>query len=348
MVPRLSFRVLIFSLALLLLTASHFGAMVLILWDAGASDRLFLGASRIRAGVHRFAKLEIAEHPSTAEEVGKRIESEWRMIPEKPRPFSLYREQQESFLLDFNRLRPIWARIKMDAQRFRADPSPAHREALLASSEDFWKAQEVVAEFVDELKIRKRLLFGGMVLLAFLMVLGVLVILVVNHREIRGRLEPQATLDSLTGVLNRGAFTARMAKRAHPGVGAILMLDIDLFKQVNDRYGHQAGDEVLRLLGDILRRSVRDEDFVGRVGGEEFALWLPGQSLSNALEVAERIRDLVGRTPFPIAGSVTVSIGISLLHPSMSWEHAQKRADEALYRAKAQGRNRVLFSPEPA
>lgn len=346
--PRLSLRVFIFALALLLLTASHFGAMLLILWDAGASDRLFLSASRIRAGVHRFAKLEIAGHSTVAEEVGKRIEAEWRTIPEKPRPFSLYHDQQESFLEDWYRLRPIWDRIKLDAQRFRTEPSAAHREALLESSEAFWKAQGVVAEFVDELKIRKRLLFGGMVLLAFLMVLGVLIILVVNHREIRGRLEPEATFDSLTGVLNRGAFGARMSKRAHPGLGAILMLDIDLFKQVNDTYGHQAGDEVLRLLGDILRRSVRDEDFVGRVGGEEFALWLPGQSLSNALEVAERIRDLVGRTPFPIAGSVTVSIGISLLHPSMSWEQAQKRADEALYRAKSQGRNRVLSAPEPS
>ena len=127
---------------------------------------------------------------------------------------------------------------------------------------------------------------------------------------------------------------------------AVLMLDLDHFKAVNDRYGHAVGDTVLRSFAEILRDSLRSSDLAGRVGGEEFAVLLPHTDLAGALLLAERIRHAVAsycRVPQHPELRMTVSIGASELLPEdPSPEVALARADAALYRAKQEGRNRVV------
>ncbi|MBC7995867.1 MAG: diguanylate cyclase [Rhizobacter sp.] len=155
--------------------------------------------------------------------------------------------------------------------------------------------------------------------------------------------------DSLTELLNRRALDdllrdeARRATRANRPF-AVLMIDADYFKGINDRFGHAAGDEALRHLAQILRTVMRDIDRVGRFGGEEFIVMLPGTSASEAVSAAERLRDALLRRPWAWQGEVlrlTVSTGVAAWRgPHDEVDMLLKRADAAMYRAKSLGRDR--------
>ncbi|SHH64010.1 CHASE domain-containing protein [Massilia sp. CF038] len=174
---------------------------------------------------------------------------------------------------------------------------------------------------------------------------------ITERKRIDAELLQLASTDFLTGLPNRREFMGRMEDqlaRMQRDVGecaSVLMLDIDHFKQVNDRHGHAVGDEVLCHLAEVLRSSQRKIDTPGRMGGEEFALLLPGADIDAAAAFAERLRQSVAGSPYPgEAGplAVTVSIGIASMYPQDgSADAALKRADRALYRAKEAGRNRV-------
>ena len=138
---------------------------------------------------------------------------------------------------------------------------------------------------------------------------------------------------------------------------AVMLVDIDHFKSVNDSHGHLAGDSVLRHVADLLRTRLRAQDLVGRYGGEEFMVLLPHTPLGGALELAETLRRAVERLPCVGGGKeipVTVSIGVcgGPLQPADGWDGLVQGADEALYAAKLAGRNRVestaLAAPRPA
>jgi diguanylate cyclase (GGDEF)-like protein/PAS domain S-box-containing protein len=157
--------------------------------------------------------------------------------------------------------------------------------------------------------------------------------------------------DDLTGVANRRAFfeAAELEltrNRRTPRPTALVLFDADHFKQINDRHGHPAGDAVLRQLGAALSLTFRQVDVVARVGGEEFAVLLPSSTLAGAAAVAERLRQLVESQPAMVDGApigYTVSAGIAAIDEgeTLDLDTLIKRADQALYAAKAKGRNRV-------
>lgn len=164
-------------------------------------------------------------------------------------------------------------------------------------------------------------------------------------------LASQASRDSLTGLVNRRYLLAtgdKLMKSAHEHGSplALLIIDLDHFKQVNDRYGHLGGDEVLVAVVDACVKHLRTGDCLGRLGGEEFALLLPGTALSTAAETAERLREAIAALALTIQGDIvrpTISIGIALLRESdISLSSLLHRADLAMYEAKTQGRNRVV------
>ena len=175
------------------------------------------------------------------------------------------------------------------------------------------------------------------------------------------RLKHLGLTDPLTGVNNRRYVETRLVEEAgrsrrHAGQLSCLYLDIDHFKAVNDGFGHQCGDEVLRETAQRIKAELRLSDTLGRHGGEEFIALLPDTQLAQAANVAERIRAGIGERPFVFAGAerrVTISIGVAHLGAHLSdlqVEAAAQRlvadADHALYRAKANGRNRVeVFRP---
>ncbi|MBB4864765.1 diguanylate cyclase (GGDEF)-like protein [Pseudomonas nitritireducens] len=159
-----------------------------------------------------------------------------------------------------------------------------------------------------------------------------------------GRLSLEAQSDPLTGLANRRALGIALAALEQSGQPfAVLALDIDHFKQVNDAWGHDSGDEALRRVAAILRDSSRADDLACRAGGEEFVLLLPDTSLDSAASIAERIRETVAATPIPLVGQVTLSIGVADLGTRAPTPDAVlKLADQRLYGAKQAGRNRVV------
>ncbi len=165
-----------------------------------------------------------------------------------------------------------------------------------------------------------------------------------EHESMLRQLRESATTDSLTGIPNRRAWDERIAhevenaqRLGHPLV--IALLDLDLFKAYNDRFGHGGGDELLTEFASSMVSTIRGIDFVARWGGEEFAVALPGCSLKDAHEVADRVRRVVP------AGQ-TCSIGLAVLQPGEGPEALVMRADAALYAAKEGGRDRVEVAPD--
>lgn len=168
------------------------------------------------------------------------------------------------------------------------------------------------------------------------------------------KLAQLATTDALTGLNNRRALYTQLERefeRAHRYKRplSVVMLDVDHFKQVNDSFGHQTGDRVLRLIGDVLRATIRSADFGGRFGGEEFMVLAPETGRETIGILAERIRNTVA-TASAAAGdgipTVTVSLGAATteLEGVKNHEELVHLADEALYRAKREGRNRWIVA----
>ena len=161
------------------------------------------------------------------------------------------------------------------------------------------------------------------------------------------RLQHQARRDALTGVLNRATFLTGLEAESRAGThGGLLFLDIDHFKSVNDRFGHAAGDEALAIVGALLSGLLSEDDLIGRLGGEEFAIFLNGASPERMLDHSQTIREAVEaidlRTPGGIRIPLGVSIGAFHCAPRFAPMEALAASDRNLYRAKSAGRNAVV------
>jgi diguanylate cyclase len=183
----------------------------------------------------------------------------------------------------------------------------------------------------------------------FLFLLTKLRELSLAHRELLAL----STTDSLTNCLNRRAFSSlvdayleRIEGTPDRGKGALLILDVDHFKAVNDRYGHARGDDALKLIADVIKTNVREVDLVSRLGGEEFGVFLPGLDTSKAIGIAERIREAVSTAEFSQDGerhALSLSIGGVTFTPPANFSQLYRDADQRLYAAKHAGRNRVVL-----
>lgn len=161
------------------------------------------------------------------------------------------------------------------------------------------------------------------------------------------RLRRLSDTDDLTGLANRRRLMARLEEAVslcnrHATPLSLMILDIDHFKAINDTYGHLKGDEVLRELARLCRDSLREEDLIARLGGEEFALLLPLTSQHRALTLAERLCHIIKQHDFGLADPITVSIGVAEHRIGTDHNHLIERADRQLYAAKGGGRNQAL------
>jgi diguanylate cyclase (GGDEF)-like protein len=165
--------------------------------------------------------------------------------------------------------------------------------------------------------------------------------------DLHRRLIDQAIVDPLTGAFNRrhmerGLDDAIERRRRSSAPASLLLIDIDHFKRINDRLGHAKGDSVLKGIVSLVRKRSRKLDLLFRIGGEEFMLLLPDTREADAVAVAEQLRASIAESRLLDGGPVTVSIGVSELQPDESLDSWMKHADEALYLAKAAGRDRVV------
>ena len=167
--------------------------------------------------------------------------------------------------------------------------------------------------------------------------------LLAQLRRANQKLQELASTDGLTACLNRRAFTSRAGAELRRG-GAFLVIDADNFKQVNDRFGHDRGDEALQLIARAIGATLRDGDLLGRMGGEEFGVLLPGATLESARLIAERIRAAVAAIPFAPNGEpyrLAVSVGGAAFDGAMSFAELFRIADRRLYAVKRSGRDRA-------
>lgn len=168
-----------------------------------------------------------------------------------------------------------------------------------------------------------------------------------NHklRQLTHSLSYQAEHDAMTGCLNKGAMTARISREIASGDICLALLDIDHFKQINDLHGHPAGDAVLRGVADILHELTGAEEWIGRMGGEEFAVLMSQRSLLQGRAIIDNVRRAIEAAEFECAGRrlrVTVSAGIAVNQPGEDFDAIYRRVDAALYDAKKAGRNCVM------
>ncbi|MBU2227609.1 MAG: GGDEF domain-containing protein, partial [Proteobacteria bacterium] len=184
----------------------------------------------------------------------------------------------------------------------------------------------------------------------------------IRNARLYNKTEQLSVTDELTGLFNRRGFFQLADREFERALRfgrplSALMLDIDNFKRVNDTHGHTGGDQVLRVLADCFRQNTRAIDIAGRYGGEEFAILLPEILQSEAIQIAERLRQSMADLSIPIGSenglfppvdiSIAVSIGVAALSKDVpSLTDLISRADQALYRAKDSGRNRVVVWEE--
>lgn len=166
-------------------------------------------------------------------------------------------------------------------------------------------------------------------------------------------LERLSSTDALTGLINRGHLTRLLQQEIHRSERyasscALIMVDVDHFKEVNDSHGHGVGDQVLRHLAELMRTNTRLSDSVARWGGEEFLILCPHTDLAGAYRLAEALRKRIEQTHFPVIGALSCSLGVTGMCAGDQLSGLLQRVDEALYRAKHGGRNRVeVIEPEP-
>ncbi len=181
------------------------------------------------------------------------------------------------------------------------------------------------------------------------------VVLMLANECVTTELRLLAEQDPLTQVFNRRAFLTLLDKACSMSSRIraplpVLVIDVDHFKQINDTWGHQVGDQVLRHFVTVVSGVLRKEDVMGRLGGEEFAIFLPNSTLQNACAAAERLRELVETQAVPTPGATpvrfTISVGVALHATADKAENTLHRADEAMYRAKRQGRNQVQVATD--
>jgi diguanylate cyclase len=179
-----------------------------------------------------------------------------------------------------------------------------------------------------------------------------------NLQQSLEAIRAESLTDPLTALGNRKYFDRALVGAIQAAVNAseplsLLMLDIDHFKSFNDNYGHLTGDQVLRLVGQSLKQTIKGQDITARYGGEEFAVVLPNTSLRQALTVADHLRravmskELKKKSTGEILGRVTISIGVSMLQAGDDMDSLIGRADACLYAAKRNGRNRVICEVDP-
>jgi diguanylate cyclase (GGDEF)-like protein len=223
-----------------------------------------------------------------------------------------------------------------------ADPAASVREDLFTREPLFHDAAELSVG----------ILVAHAAIASPFLAVGALPLVALLHRSFRhAQLVDASRIDAKTGLLNAGTWlrearleTARAARTRTPL--AVAIADIDHFKNVNDTFGHLAGDAVLAALASALNALLREADLTGRFGGEEFCILLPGTDAAEARQITERLREKISRIATPVAGGsssrVTISIGVAVLGSSRrDLDELLAAADHALYQAKESGRNRV-------
>lgn len=260
------------------------------------------------------------------------------------------RVQSEVIVKDSQKThRSVWAFIASD--QACAD---CHNHIQNLTGDDRWQlgdlmGAQVVEQIIDQqlAVIDRSAYFQALLLFTAVAAAWICSMYLLNHVRMAKELKTLATTDHMTGCINRREFYERVSHLQGLASGALLMLDLDKFKQINDTYGHDAGDEVIRDFSRCVRNVLRTDDWFSRFGGEEFVVWLQNVKPIHAIQIAERIKRETENSQVITNRSeirYTVSIGLQMVQnekPKLIDTWIQS-ADKLLYRAKSEGRNRII------
>ncbi len=294
----------------------------------------------IRGSIQRLVKIEMAG--MNDEELMNNIDG---YIAEfKEDKIKVY-DKKDEIQGALDELGQSWTQLKDLIYVYREDPTGTNQKLLLTMSENAWdqaNSMVLVSQLTSERKIaqyKTSFMFLGMNL-----ALGLLIIFLMK-RYVKDTLEHLVNYDGLTKIYNRRYFNEQLgseiirSERYNKDL-SLVMIDIDHFKKVNDLYGHDVGDSVLKELAHLIQLSIRKSDIFARLGGEEFAVITPETNVENALILSEKLRKAVEEYQFKHVNNITVSLGVTQFASGDTPDTIYKRTDKALYKSKNNGRNR--------
>jgi diguanylate cyclase (GGDEF)-like protein len=257
------------------------------------------------------------------------------------------RSDMGAFLQQLELVNTEWRVLKNTIYRYRLNHNAFDKNRMMAESEACWKTANQSVEMAQTLSETKLGLFNILFVIFFIDLLLIIIIIWLINSIVRNNLERNAYFDALTGISNRRVFEESLQKEIERSVRydlkfSLLLFDIDHFKIVNDTYGHDVGDQVLKQLTTLIGKSIRTSDLFSRIGGEEFAIIALQSDFNAAVELAEKICKDVASYTFETITHLTISIGVAQYTLNETKEQLFKNADNALYKAKQRGRNRVV------
>jgi len=293
----------------------------------------------IRGSIQRLSKLELSDIASD------------HLIDDIEMAMAAFRSEQVHLKEDSRlsvclvEMSTAWSLMKEQIDQYREDSSETNKVNLLEKSEEIWTvANEMVlaSQLDSEDEVNS---FQLIYIISFTNLLLGMVAIILLQNYVKKALERLAHYDELTQLYNRRYFNEMLNQEIsrssrYDNKFSLILFDIDHFKRVNDSFGHDVGDAVLQTLSQIIRANIRKSDVLARIGGEEFAVIATETPLSGGLELAEKLRKAVQVHPFNPIHQLTISLGISEFRPSDDSNTLFKRSDNALYKAKNNGRNR--------
>jgi diguanylate cyclase (GGDEF)-like protein len=312
-------------------------------------------AGVVRGGIQRLSKLELDKaHGDTLlkkNDIIDQIDQNVIFLSRYPNT-RLFQSINPSWIEQVVILENLWNKYKITLDRYHNSATEENSKALFLKSEEAWYVADktvLMSQVHTEGKIRE---INILYILVFLSILSSIMVLITLYRKVRNRLEYDACFDCLTGLLNRHCYTKEIEEvsRSH-GLQcelSLILFDIDNFKQVNDKFGHNVGDKVLIAVGNVVKARLRKSDSLFRIGGEEFAIICSDTGVNKALQLADKIRVEVSKYAFDAVDHLTLSFGIAGLDNVGNSLSLFNKADSALFVAKKSGKNLVkCYQNEP-
>ena len=314
-------------------------------YDAGLINQ----AGIVRGSIQRVAKLVLSDSTISVSPIIKDINHSLNNFESIENGFSGI-EVDETVFNGVQKFRQKWQGLEVKLLDYTTSSSAKLRQEIIQESEECWEVADAIVLAVQQAsedKVAGIRLFYVILLVNAVSALFVIWLIISYVRKI---LEYEAVYDHLTRIRNRRSYDNtieaeinRSGRYEQPM--SLVLFDVDNFKGINDEHGHKLGDVVLVTIAKVVTESIRLSDAVFRMGGDEFAIIIPGVEVDGAFKLAEKIRTRVASRSFGIKREVTLSLGIAGFHPDITKDGLYHNADKALYLAKDRGRNcTVLFS----
>lgn len=300
----------------------------------------------IRGSIQRITKIKISGekelYSNTIEDTDNLIK---KLISDKDT--NLFSRGEYKFdIKNIIKIESEWQDLKQLLSDYTKNPSHNLLVNILDKSEQCWELADIAvsnAQTVAENKVSGIKFFY---VILFVYTINVFVVIWVAYSFVRKNLEFRASYDSLTGLLNRHSYRKTIKVKLEKSIRcktqcSLIIYDVDFFKKINDTYGHETGDKVLIAISKLVKNTIRKDDTVFRIGGEEFTIILPETTVDDAFLVAEKVRKAIEENPVYNNIKVTISSGVADSNSDTTPSSIYQQADKALYKAKNSGRNKV-------